>query len=565
MLGYIYFPKFNEERLVQRAEMFLAAKDYSSAAITAQRALQINEQNLAAVRTLTAILNETRDPTVLTWKQRLVDLEPGSLENRLSLAESALALGQVVIADETLTAARDAGQGQARYHALAGRVARATNKPEQAETEFAEAARLEPANAEYQLDWQAARLQSADPTTRTAARTALEALRDQPAVSARASRVLIREAMQSRDGERALALAESLEKSGSVTFEDRLAHLDLLHRLKRPNYPTYLAALQEEAAQKPEHLTVLIGWLNERHSALVVVDWSRRLPPEILTTMPVPVALAQSYVRLRDWAGLKPFIADTAVIANPPATKLGEAAVGKWGEFEFLRLAYLAAMHRADGDQEQAKVRWNAAVKATANRPGAVAALARQAVEWNWGADATDLVWQAARTSPAPLWALQFLYRTYEEQQATSNLRQVAAKVLEVEPTNRDMVNNHAMLSLLLGTDVAESVDKIRELHRLDPQNPNFISTYALGLFLQGFSQEALALMKTLTPEQLEQPSIAASYGMILSATEEKAEARKFLELAKDAKLLPEEKELIAQAWKRIAATTTPAPARPDE
>jgi predicted Zn-dependent protease len=560
VLGYLYFPKYNEERLVRRAGAFLAAKDFSSAAITAQRALQINDRSIAAVRTLTTIMDEARDPAALTWKQRLVELEPGSLENRLSLAETALALGQAKIADEALAGAREAGQGQARYHALAGRAARAAKNPARAETEFADAARLDATNEDYQLEWQWARLQSADAATRAAGRTSLEALLESPAVSARAARLLIREALQRGEAGRALTLAENLEKSGGAIFEDRLLHLDLLHRMKRPNYASSLTSLQEEAAQKPEQLATLIGWLNERHSALLVVDWSRRLPPAILTTMPVPVALAQSYVRLRDWDGLKPIISDKAVLLGQPQTAPGAATEGKWGDFEFLRLAFLAATHRADGDQQQAKVRWQAAVKATANRPAAVAMLARHAIEWKWEDDATEVLWQAARTSPEPMWALQFLYRTYEERQATAELLAVTTKVLEVEPGNRDMGNNHAMLSLLLGTKVAEAVEKARELHRLDPQNPNYVSTYALGLFLQGSPQEAVDLMKTLTPEQLQQPGFAAYYGLFLSATDAKEESRKFLELAREAKLLPEEKRLVAQAWERIGKAA-PAPA----
>ncbi len=557
-LGYYYFPKFNEQRLLRKARVFLAAKDYQSAAITVQRALQHDDRNVAAVRLLVEITSAVGSPAVLTWKRRLVEIKPDSLEDRLSLAETALDLGQPAMAEEALVLAPESAKDQARFHALMARAAQAGKAYATVEKEFAEAARLEPANETYQLEWRAAQLQSKDSAVRGQAREALAGMLGRPAIFGRVSRLLIDEARSRSDMRRALEFADALQKADGASFDDRLVYLDLLHLLKLPNYPTYLATLQEESVADPSRLATLMGWLNDRRSALLVVDWAKRLPPEVLTAMPVPVALAQSHLRLRNWAELRPLVTETTSSPGPAANAATGESTGKWGDFEFLRLAYLAALHRAEGDHEQAKVRWTGAVRAASNRPAAIEALARYSVEWGWEGESAELLWKVARSSPNPMWALRILYRTFEELKSTANLRQVAERILEIQPSSRDMINNLAMLDLLLGKKVAEAVESIRDLQRNEPQNPDYLSTYSLGLFMQGYTKDAAELWKALDPEKLKQPNIAAYYGLILSATDAKEEARKYLEIGKDAKLLPEEKRLIAQAWQRLNPSAAP-------
>lgn len=558
VLGKLYYPKFNAERLLTKSRAFLAGKDYQSASITALRTLQMDEKNVGAVRVLVKITEDIGSAAVVEWKSLLAKLEPATLENQLSLAESALNFGKLPIANEALAAAQESGKGRARYHALAGRAALAAKDEAKAEVEFAEAAKLEPTNGLYQLRWHAGRLRSSDPEIKKQARGVLDALLEQPDVFPQTSRLLIGDAIERRDANRALALAQELEKTPVATFQDDLVYLGLLYQLDKERYANYLTKLQDEVAQNPEHTYSLMLWLNDRQSALLVVDWAKRLPPEVTGAIPVSVALAQSYVRLRDWARLKPIISDTRTTAKPALAPTKVEATGKWGDFEFLRLAYLAVVRRAEGDQKQSKILWNAAAKAAADRPVAVTALARYAADWGWEAESTDLLWKVARETPDPLWALDVLYRHYEATQSAAGLQQVARRILEIQPVNPDMKNNAAMLSLLLGTNVAEAVETARVLSEGEPTNANYLSTYALGLFLQGYAGKAADVMKKIDPEKLKQPAVAVYYGLVLSGTDAKEEARGFLQLASEARLLPEEKKLMAQAWARI---DNPAPA----
>jgi hypothetical protein len=54
--------------------------------------------------------------------------------------------------------------------------------------------------------------------------------------------------------------------------------------------------------------------------------------------------------------------------------------------------------------------------------------------------------------------------------------------------------------------------------------------------------------MAILSEDQLKDPAVAAYYGVILAGAGEKIEARKYLEIGKNARLLPEEKRLVDRA-----------------
>ena len=54
--------------------------------------------------------------------------------------------------------------------------------------------------------------------------------------------------------------------------------------------------------------------------------------------------------------------------------------------------------------------------------------------------------------------------------------------------------------------------------------------------------------MDKLTPDQLRDASLAAYYGVVLAAAGQKEKAREYLRRASEAKLLPEEKALIAKS-----------------
>jgi predicted Zn-dependent protease len=108
------------------------------------------------------------------------------------------------------------------------------------------------------------------------------------------------------------------------------------------------------------------------------------------------------------------------------------------------------------------------------------------------------------------------------------------------------------MVSLLLGEDKAEAHRSAAELHAADPGNPVFASTYAFSLYLRGRPQEAVQMLRALGLDRLDDPALAAYYGVFLSATGDTQTARTYLDKSAKAFLLPEEQALVERAKKTM-------------
>jgi Flp pilus assembly protein TadD len=123
---------------------------------------------------------------------------------------------------------------------------------------------------------------------------------------------------------------------------------------------------------------------------------------------------------------------------------------------------------------------------------------------------------------------------------------------LKRTPGNLALKNNLAMTAMLLDAKELKPHDLAREVYQQAPTNSSFAATYAFSLYLQGKKPEALKVMQQIRPQDLENPSIAGYYGMILKATGGGANAASYLDKAVDkaskAPLLPEERKLFEQA-----------------
>ena len=130
----------------------------------------------------------------------------------------------------------------------------------------------------------------------------------------------------------------------------------------------------------------------------------------------------------------------------------------------------------------------------------------------------------------------------------TRSLMQLYGQETKLFPSSLSMKNNLAMTALLLDAQELKPYDLAREVYQAAPTNPSYVSTYAFSLYLQGKSAEALKMMKTLKPGELQNPSVAGYYGLILKATGDRTKARAYLDWTAKAPLLPEEKYLFDQA-----------------
>src|SRR5262249_15917575 len=118
-------------------------------------------------------------------------------------------------------------------------------------------------------------------------------------------------------------------------------------------------------------------------------------PAELLRNWPVPLALADVYVRLREWKNLEEATAKT-----------------NWQRFEFFRHAYLARALREQDKGAAAEHEWSAAVK-DATSSESLILLIQPVTEWGWEKEAIDLLWALSKYPEKQKDAFLALYQHY--------------------------------------------------------------------------------------------------------------------------------------------------------
>src|SRR5205807_2583190 len=120
----------------------------------------------------------------------------------------------------------------------------------------------------------------------------------------------------------------------------------------------------------------------------------KSLPLTTTQKWPAAAAVAEIYVRLKDWRRLE--------------TSLKAA---NWGEYDFVRHAYLA---RALQEQDQLSAReheWAAALKGASSRSESGMLLLRILAEWRWEPEMVDLLWGLSKQPDKQNEAFLTLYR----------------------------------------------------------------------------------------------------------------------------------------------------------
>jgi Flp pilus assembly protein TadD len=275
-------------------------------------------------------------------------------------------------------------------------------------------------------------------------------------------------------------------------------------------------------------LAELLGWMNANGLALFAAHWMHNLPLTFDLPAPVQFRMAESFARLGDWKRL-----DTLI------------AAADWGNLEFLRDALLARCLEASGDFVNARSRWNTATEAVPSGGKELETLVAVAAQWGWEKDLTAGLWTLSEKSDHPVRALTLLYTLYLEDHDTEGLYRVLSKIVELTPNNDSANNNLALISLLLNKDKARALAIARTLYSRTPENPAYASTYAFALYCDGKAAQGLDVINKLTPQQKEEPSVAAYCSVLLAANGHFKEVEPFLQLAQQAPLLPEEERLL--------------------
>jgi Flp pilus assembly protein TadD len=537
LLGYSSYRGYQvwkQSHGMSMARGYYAKGDMSNTILSLRQVLSANPRNIEACRMMAGLTEAARSRSALIWRQRVVELDPKSSEDRLSLAQTAIIYKDYPLATNALAGLPEADKKTAAYHNIAGTAALMGGQPDEAEAHFSESIRINPSNLIPQVNLAVVRLHRTNSLDMAEARISLQRIittSTNTALCNQARRELINDAMRFNNISTALSLSKELAEQANPVFTDKLLRLDVLMKTKNAEFKPALASYQREAVTDPAKIFDLTNWQMNKLSTAEALGWLQSLPMQSRTNQPAALLAAQCQLQLHDWRGLQAAI-------QPQ----------DWNELEFVRHAMLARSLREQDLSEASTAEWGVALKNASDQKSTLISLFHLAAEWNWNSEAEQILWTVVNRYPEEKWAPPVLEHALIAWQRTRSLLELFSIMSKREPDNLEIKNNLAMVAMLLGAQELNPYDMAQEIYKKSPKDASYASTYAFSLYLQGKNADALKVIQQLTPKDLQNPSIAGYCGLILKANGNKAEANDYFNLSSKAQLLPEEKALFNQA-----------------
>ncbi len=534
VFGRPVYRHYRETRASERARKFFDAKDYRNASVSARQALALNTNNLEACRVMAQLSELSRAPQVLDWRRRVAEISP-TVENRLALAAAALRVQNppFPLASQTLEELATVATNQAGYHVVCAELAMKLNRLAEAENRFEMARTLEPANPLHEFNLSVLRLRSTNEVVAAQARSALENLRGNTNLAPLALRWLVADRIGRKDWPGAEERSRALLALPRPGLEDRLQLLTILREAKKPDLGKELEMLQASVATNAGAIYSLSAWMVASHLEKEALEWILRLPARTQGEQPVPLALVDCRVALKQWTDLEEELQDQ-----------------KWGDLDFMRLAFLARCSVEQKDELSAESQWRLAIHAAGDRLGPLTSLLNLAGTWGQDAVREELLWQIVQKFPRERWACAELNRLCEKRGDTRALNKLYAAMMNGDSRNLLARNNFAATSMLLQMNLSKAHEIARASYAQHPADPVVASTYAWSLHLQGRTRDGLAVLEKCQAAELENPGVALYYGLLLAAAADTNRANHYLALVKPETLLPEERELVGEALK---------------
>src|SRR3954471_9204895 len=164
--GHGFYVRWQEKRLIQKAEESMNRGDTVSASLAARAVLQMKPDSAPANRIAAEVSERNGDAGALVWRRKLAQAPNHSMEDVLALARAALQFNDIATAKQSVAHVPENDRTTGGYHAVMAMIAQVEKQNETAEKEWAEALRYSPEEKSYQLQLGTARLRLTDPATR---------------------------------------------------------------------------------------------------------------------------------------------------------------------------------------------------------------------------------------------------------------------------------------------------------------------------------------------------------------------------------------------------------------
>jgi Tfp pilus assembly protein PilF len=541
--GSKIYGSWREKRLLQHASALLQKQDFSGATQSAQKALELHPDSLPAFYILADATEKQNLIETVAWRAQIARLRPDDLDSQLNLASAALRFGELDTASKALERVEPGDRDKPTYHVVAGWLARAQGDEAGQQEHFAAAVKKEPSNDLYQFNLAVLQIKSSEDEKRAGARKTLERLSKIPEYRVGSVRALLNDAVEKNDLPRADNLAQDLQMSPQVTFADYLLCLNFYRKLDDKKFSALLDKVKPVAARNASDLALLMDWMNNNGLAAEVLKWAEKLKPELTTSPPPSIAVAEAFAAAKNWSRLKRWTRS-----------------GSWGSSDYLRLGYqafAARQIRQSGAEAEFEFLWRSAERAAAEDPQRELNLARLATKWNLLTEAEQLWLRVSKNAPARREALDTLVRIYRSNNDLPSLYRTMQRLHETSPGEPGIAANYARLALLLDQNASEGHRIAKEAYDRAPTDVNCAVTYAFSLYGLGRTAAGLDIIKKLPADQLHESHAAAYVAVLLIDENQLAPAKEYIDAARHGLLFVEEKKLLDEALAKINA---PAP-----
>lgn len=546
--GYRSYLVWRESHGLALAKSFMSRGDVRNGLLSLQQVLKADPRNVEACRMMANVMESAHSASALAWRQKVLELAPSSFPDRLALVQAALVNKDYALASNTLAEVPAADQETAVYQSMAGTVALVSGRRDEAEAHFKESVRLAPSDPYPEMNLAVVRLHGSNSLDMAEARIALQRMvvsSTNSLIANQARRELVNDAIRFKDYSTAQNISKDLVMQPNSGFADKLLRLQVLQRSKSSEFEPALMQYETAASTNLIQISDLGKWQIENLSSARALKWLQQLPVQVKTNQTVEALIADGLLDEGDWTGLQAAIKNENWDSheNPMYINL-----------EFMRHAYIARALYGQGLQEAADAEWAVAVKAATDQKYVIAQkisfkmLFELALKWNWKTEAEQVLWTVVNQFPEEKWAFPELKQALYVWHRTKSLMQLLDIMAKRAPDDYDVKNDLATVSMLLGAQEMKPYELARQVYQKNPNNPDYATTYAFSLYQQGKYADALKVMKQLSPEELQSPSISGYYALILKATGNNAEAKAHLSRTANATLLPEEQALFEHA-----------------
>ena len=543
--GSKFYQKWRENRLLDRATTLLHEGELSKAAEIARQLLARHADSLRALAVMAETAEKQNMEEAVSWRERIAELIPTDAQSQFNLASAALRFEKLDRAREALDRVSPKDRDSAAFHIVAGWLARSEGNLAEQEAQFAAAVQKEPNNELYQFNLAALQIHSKEAQKKDTARDTLKQLSNTSTYRTGALRALLNDAVERNDLGAADNFAQPLQMSAEVTFSDYLLCLDFYRKLDAKKFRQLLDRVKPFAARNSSDLAALIEWMIQNGFAGDVVKWIDKLPAAELSSPPAAIGVAEAYATVKSWSRLKRF-----------------TQRGSWGDADYLRLAFegIAVRHSRSGSGSSGNAEfeklWQSAYELSEHEPERELALARLATKWQLESQA-EVLWLAVEENPTMRReALENLRQLYRAQDETTKVYQVLQRLHESSPDEAPITADLARLGLNLGENTQRSHQLAKEAYDRAPNEVDCAVTYAFSLQRLGRNPEALAIIQSLSPDQLHDPHAAVYIALLLVEGNELDRAKDYIDAAENGKLYPEEKKLLGEAKTKLTAAS---------